>query len=209
MTPQFMRVTTMYRILIWTAVSLATICTAAIARAAGSSGSRDSIDPGRASTPGVWGGDIVDPQSLRPAMQPAYIKDPGTVRLEKYQWQNADPGPIFNPIVPETWASTHEIVIKALPGNQNVDPSAVVTQLAPPTLDEFQIRAPDNTVMNPADPGQAEMRDALFGRVDPGRLPDELHGRGGGLGRSAIFHREFETPPAPAGAPTRRAKIGW
>lgn len=200
----------MNRLVTLSAIALATTLHATAALAAGASGSRDSIDPGRISQPGVWGGDIIDPQSLRPAMQPAYIKDPGSVRLEKYQWQNADPGPIFNPIVPETWASTHEIVIKALPGNQNVDPSAVVTQLAPPTLDEFQIRAPDDTAMNPVDPGQAEMRSALFGRIDPGRMADKLGpGPGGGEGRSAIFRREFETPPSPAGAPSRRAKIGW
>src|SRR3954470_17155574 len=114
----------MYRFLLSSATAVAALLLAATAFAAGTSGSRDSIDPGRISQPGVWGGDIIDPQSLRPAMQPAYIKDPGTVRLERYQWQTADPGPIFNPIVPENWASTHEIVIKALPGNQNIDASA-------------------------------------------------------------------------------------
>jgi hypothetical protein len=200
----------MYRFLLSSAIAIAALLLAATAFAAGAGGGRDSIDPGRISQPGVWGGDIIDPQSLRPAIQPAYMKDPGTVRLEKYQWQNADPGPVFNPIVPETWASTHEIVIKALPGNQNVDASAVVTQLAPATLDEFSMRAPDNTVMNPVDPGQVEMRATLFGRVDPGRMADKLGaGPGGGEGRSAIFSRDFETPPLPAGASGRRAKIGW
>jgi hypothetical protein len=177
--------------------------------AQGSAGSRDSIDPGRLSQPGVWRGDIIDPHVNPPGFQPSYITDPGTVRLERYQWQNPDPGKIQNPLVPQMWESTHEIVIKALPGNQNVMPSAVIGQLAPATLDEYRPIAPANTVMNPADPGRAEMLPTLFGRVDPGRMPDRLGGPGGGIGRSAIFHREFETPPSPAGAPSRRAKLGW
>ncbi len=173
-------------------------------------GGRDSIDPGEASQQGVWRGDIVDPQSLRPSFQPGVITDPGTVRLERYQWQNIDPGPIFNPIVPETWASTHEAVIEQLPGNQNVLPSAVEGQLAPNTLDEYQAMAPDSAVLNPVDPGAAEMRANLFGRVDPGRLPDQLGGPGGGLGRSAIFYNnQYESHTPSAGVPSRRARLAW
>ncbi len=183
-------------------------CTSALAGTA--AGGRDSIDPGEASQQGVWRGDIIDPQSLRPNFQPSYNPDPGTARLERYQWQNADPGPIFDPIVPETWASTHELVVKQLPGVQNDLPSVVEGQLAPNTLDEYQAIAPDSAVLNPVDPGAAEMRANLFGRVDPGRLPDQLGGPGGGLGRSAIFFQnQYESQTPAAGVPSRRAKLRW
>lgn len=190
-------------------VIFATTCTTPL-RAGTSAGGRDSIDPGEASQQGVWRGDIIDPQSLRPNFQPAYAPDPGTVRLERYQWQNIDPGPIFNPIVPETWASTHELVVKQLPGVQNVLPSAVEGQLAPSTLDEYQAIAPDSAVLNPIDPGAAEMRPELFGRIDPGRMPDRVGGPGGGLGRSAIFYQnQYESQTPSAGVSTRRARLSW
>jgi hypothetical protein len=101
------------------------------------------------------------------------------------------------------------LVVQQLPGNQNVLPSQVEGQLAPSTLDEYHAIAPDSAVLNPIDPGAAEMRANLFGRVDPGRLPDQLGGPGGGLGRSTIFNSQFERQSTPAGAPTRRARLGW
>ncbi|HEY2882948.1 MAG TPA: hypothetical protein VGJ15_10950 [Pirellulales bacterium] len=169
----------------------------------------DSIDPDRASSQGVWHGSEIDPQSLRPNFQPSVLSDPGALRMEHYQWDNINPSPLTLPVITPNWIRSQETIVETLPGNRNLQPSQVEGQLAPSTLDEQVTAAPDSTVLTPVDPGAPEMRSLIFGRVDPGRMPDELRGAGGGEGRAAIFARPYETPPEPAGAPTRRSKLGW
>ena len=169
----------------------------------------DSIDPDRASSQGVWRGDEIDPQSIRPNFQQSTSNDSGPLRMERYQWDRIDPGQLVAPIIAPYQTRSQELVVQTLPGNQNILPSQVMGDFGPSTIGEDRPIAPDNNVLNPIDPGATEMRSLLFGRVDPGRMPDRLSGPAGGAGRAAIFLRQYETPATPAGAPTRRARLGW
>ena len=169
----------------------------------------DSIDPDRASSQGVWRGDEIDPQSIRPNFQQSTSSDSGPLRMERYQWDRIDPGQLVAPNIAPYQTRSQELVVQTLPGNQNILPSQVMGDFGPSTIDLDRPIAPDNNVLNPVDPGAVEMRSLLFGRVDPGRMPDRLSGPAGGAGRAAIFLRQYETPATPAGALTRRARLGW
>jgi hypothetical protein len=195
----------------WRAIRIAICFVASIAsgNACWAIGGIDSIDPDRASSQGVWRGDEIDPQSIRPSFQPSTSNDTGPLRMERYQWDRIDPGQLVAPNIAPYQVRSQELVVSTLPGNQNVLPSQVMGDFGPSTIDGNQPIAPDSAVLNPIDPGATEMRSLLFGRVDPGRIGNQLSGPAGGVGRSVIFDRQFESPAHPAGAPTRRARLGW
>jgi hypothetical protein len=129
--------------------------------------------------------------------------------MERYQWDRIDPGQLVAPNIAPYQTRSQELVVPTLPGNQNFLPSQVMGDFGPSTIDESRPNAPDSAVLNPIDPGATEMRSLLFGRIEPSRMPARLSGPGGSEGRSAIFDRQYESPATPAGAPTRRARLGW